>query len=98
MEFLYDESRKIGGDEGLYQGYHILVKGVDKPDGLFTGDYHYAPHRDGDGNCTLYWNPGIVLDANGEAVVEFYCAAPYDDISITAEGITADGQAVVYKP
>ena len=98
MEFLYDESRKMSDNKGLYQGYHILVKGVDKPDGLFTGDYRYAPHRDGGGNCTLYWNPDIVLDANGEAVVEFYCAAPYDDISITAEGITADGQAVVYKP
>lgn len=95
MELLYDFSRAYSGDNGSYQGYHILVKGVDKPAEFFKGDYRYAPHSDADCRSTLYWNPDVVLDANGEAVVVFPCPTKYKGISVSAEGITPDGQAVV---
>ena len=45
----------------------------------------------------LYWNPDVVLDGNGEAIVEFEKNSPCKRLAVSAEGITADGQAVVYR-
>ena len=50
-----------------------------------------------DNRRLLYWNPDIVLDANGEATVEFYNNSSCRSIVVSAEGMTPDGRVVVYK-
>ena len=45
----------------------------------------------------LYRNPDITLDVSGEATVEFYNNSSCKEIIVSAEGITDDGRAVVYK-
>lgn len=40
---------------------------------------------------TLYWNPGIRTDKNGEAIAEFYTSDEPGEYLIVAEGITDEG-------
>ena len=47
---------------------------------------------------TLYWNPNVKTDKNGEAKIEFYNNSICRQLVISAEGITRDGRAVVYRP
>lgn len=46
---------------------------------------------------TLYWNPNVQTDQDGNATIEFFNSATCKRINISAEGITADGHVVVYK-
>lgn len=41
---------------------------------------------------TLYWNPNLQLDANGEAQVELYNNARTTQVALSAEGLTPEGQ------
>ncbi|MBQ6085754.1 MAG: hypothetical protein IJK94_04585, partial [Bacteroidaceae bacterium] len=40
---------------------------------------------------TLYWNPNLELDENGEAHVTFYNNSRTTQISVEAEGQASDG-------
>ena len=40
---------------------------------------------------TLYWNPDVLLDENGEAVVTFYNNSRQTSLSAEAEGQAPDG-------
>ncbi|SFR48857.1 TonB-dependent Receptor Plug Domain [Robiginitalea myxolifaciens] len=42
--------------------------------------------------ATLYWNPNIQTDANGEAVVRFTSPGDYEAVRIEAQALTQDGQ------
>ena len=46
---------------------------------------------------TLYWNPNVTTDKNGEAKIEFYNNSTCRQLVISAEGITKDGRAIVYR-
>lgn len=46
---------------------------------------------------TLYWNPNVHTDQDGNATIEFFNSATCKRINISAEGITGDGHVVVYK-
>ena len=46
---------------------------------------------------TLYWNPDVKTDSNGEAKIEFYNNSTCRQLVISAEGITKDGRAVVNR-
>ena len=46
---------------------------------------------------TLYWNPAVKADRRGEATIEFYNNSSCRHITVSAEGITADGRPVVYR-
>ncbi len=39
---------------------------------------------------TLYWNPDLATDADGKAKIEFYNNATCRNMSVDAQGITAD--------
>lgn len=41
---------------------------------------------------TLYWNPAIQTDANGEAVVRFNNPGAFSTITVTAETVSPDGR------
>lgn len=42
--------------------------------------------------ATLYWNPAVETDANGEAVVRFRSPGDYSKVQVTAETVTPDGK------
>ncbi|MCD8202992.1 MAG: hypothetical protein LUD48_05065, partial [Prevotella sp.] len=41
---------------------------------------------------TLYWNPNLQLDENGEAEVHFFNNSRQTQVCVSAEGMTASGQ------
>ena len=53
------------------------------PDGPIPGDVDYRR--------TLYWNPNVVTDSEGNAQVEFYNNSITNHFNISAAGITASG-------
>jgi hypothetical protein len=46
-------------------------------------------------NITLYWNPNIITDKNGESQVVFYNSDIKSKVRITAEGLTTSGSALL---
>ena len=46
---------------------------------------------------TLYWNPTVQTDNDGNAVIEFYNNSSCTKVLISAEGITSDGRAIVNR-
>ncbi len=59
-------------------------------------DYSVLPPM-ADHRRTLYWNPNVKTDKDGKAEIEFYNNSSCRQIVVSAEGITGDGRAVVFK-
>lgn len=71
----------------IFQGFNV-------PNTFHMNDYSQMP-PEADYRRTLYWNPDVKFDDNGEATVEFYNNSTCKRISISAEGITAEGKPIV---
>ncbi len=54
-------------------------------------------HPEHDFRRTLYWNPDLQLDENGEATIQFYNNGTCKKLHISGEGVSDDGQAIVVK-
>jgi hypothetical protein len=58
----------------------------------------YLEQREGDRKLrkqaptTLYWNPAVQTDENGEAIVRFKSPSDYERVHIEVETLTADGR------
>ncbi|MBQ8592672.1 MAG: hypothetical protein IJ467_00060 [Bacteroidaceae bacterium] len=60
---------------------------------FYMPDYSYADLPDEqDFRRTLYWNPNVKTNADGEATVTFYNTPTCRNINISAETITAEGK------
>ena len=59
-------------------------------------DYSVLPKKS-DFRRTLYWNPNVKTDKDGKAKIEFYNNSSCKQVVISAEGITADGRAMVLE-
>lgn len=46
---------------------------------------------------TLYWNPDVRTDSEGRATIEFLNRPLCKMMNVSAEGIAADGKALIYK-
>ena len=57
------------------------------PDGPVQGDKDYRR--------TVYWNPEVTTDANGVANVSFYNNGYSRSLTVSAEGLTADGVPIL---
>ena len=57
------------------------------PDGPVQGDKDYRR--------TVYWNPEVTTDANGVANVSFYNNGYSRTLTVSAEGLTADGVPIL---
>jgi uncharacterized protein YfaS (alpha-2-macroglobulin family) len=65
-------------------------------DGLDSPRVFYSPRYEGqnknnpiyDGRATLYWNPSVRTDQNGEAKVEFYTGDRKTEMEVVVNGIT----------
>ena len=91
--FLYSHHQLPARQKGLrvthFDGYS-RVQTFQMP------DYSLMPKEE-DHRRTLYWSPAVKADGRGEATVEFYNNSSCKELVVSAEGITADGQAIVYK-
>ena len=70
--------------------------GYSKADTFDMPDYSLLPPME-DHRRTLYWNPNVETDKNGRAQIEFYNNSTCRQIVVSAETITKDGKAVVYR-
>ena len=54
-------------------------------------------HPGHDYRRTLYWNPDVQLDENGEATIQFYNNGTCKQFVISGEGVSEDGKAIVVE-
>ena len=52
-------------------------------------------HPEHDYRRTLYWNPDLQLDENGEATIQFYNNGTCKKLHISGEGVSDDGRAII---
>ena len=57
-------------------------------------DYSVMPAME-DFRRTLYWQPSVKIDANGQGRVEFFNNSSCTQMYISAEGITPSGKFIV---
>ena len=76
----------------VYRDRYYNLPGFAYPAEFYSPDYsRQTPPEPTDYRRTLYWNPDLRLDKNGEATVTFYNNSRQTTLSIEAEGQAADG-------
>ncbi|WP_017731188.1 TonB-dependent receptor plug domain-containing protein [Nafulsella turpanensis] len=72
-----------------YPGYYLARE-------FYTPNYHKddPSHAKPDFRSTLYWNPDIFIDENGEAEIKFFTSDEKEEYILLIEGITADGRFI----
>ncbi len=66
---------------------HAFAKEFYSPKYDVEDDRHKAP----DYRATLYWNPNIITDENGNAKVEFFNSDTAIEIQVSIEGLSENG-------
>lgn len=76
-----------------YRDRHYVLQGFAHPAEFYSPDYSRGklPDAPTDYRRTLYWNPQVVLDRNGEATVTFYNCARATEPGADAQGQARDG-------
>ena len=81
------------GVERLYRKNRFWkMKGFSIPDEFYSPDYSKQSLPAEDYRRTLYWNPGVRLDANGQATINLYNNSSSSILQISAEGWDAEGR------
>lgn len=68
-----------------------VVKGFSQHKAFYAPDYDTKDKTVPDTRNTLFWNPMIVTDANGEAIVRFFCSDVHSRFTGVAEGVGEEG-------
>ena len=78
---------------GVFRDRFLRLPGFASPFEFYSPDYskQRLPEGQKDYRRTLYWNPNLELDENGEAHVTFYNNSRTTQISVEAEGQASDG-------
>ena len=81
-----------GSKRAVYRDRRYILEGFAYPAQFYHPDYSgQTPPEPSDYRRTLYWNPDLKLDGNGEAVITFYNNRRQTTLSVEAEGQAADG-------
>ncbi len=87
----------------------IDKKSIDSPkykiNGFSKNKEFYSPkydvsnknHKNKDYRSTLYWNPYITTNDNGNATIEFFNSDTAKQIQVIIEGLTIDGIPGTYS-
>lgn len=76
---------------------YTRIQGYNRPLEFYSPSYtQVEPNYSGDYRRTLYWNPDVVTDENGEAVIHCYNAGNATYLSVSAETI-CNGKPVYLK-
>lgn len=71
---------------------HASVREFYSPKYDIKQDVHATP----DYRATLYWNPSVITDENGNAIIEFFNSDTANQIQLSIEGMSADGTLGTY--
>jgi hypothetical protein len=84
---------KDAGKRATYRDRFTKVEGFSTATAFYSPDYskQRLPESQHDYRRTLYWNPNLLLDENGEAHITLYNNARTTQISVDAAGQAADG-------
>ena len=83
-----------GGKNATFRDRYLILKGFAGEDDFYHPNYAgRKPAAEGvkDYRRTLYWNPDLQLDADGQATVSFYNNGKETYIEVSAEGQGNDG-------
>ena len=76
----------------VYRDRRYILEGLAYPAKFYSPDYsQQIPPQPTDYRRTLYWNPDLKLDENGEASITFYNNSRQTTLSVEAEGQATDG-------
>lgn len=77
----------------IYRDRRYILEGFSYPAEFYHPDYskHKLPEGQKDYRRTLYWNPNLQLDENGEANITLYNNSRHTILNIEAEGQASDG-------
>ncbi len=75
------------------------IHGFSIPAEFYHPDYHTTDFpTSADKRRTLYWNPYIKSDVNGNVVVQFFAGAyPLNKVVVSARGVTTNGGLIFYE-
>lgn len=85
----YSKNTYRGNAQGIKR---FILNGLDAPREFYSPRYE-GPSRKNpvyDGRVTLFWNPSIRTDENGEANVEFYTSDRRTALDIIVNGIEVE--------
>ena len=71
-------------------------EGYSKVETFQMPDYSLMP-PEADHRRTLYWNPSVTVGKDGRAAIDIYNNSSCKRLSVSAEGITPDGQPMVCR-
>ena len=76
-----------------YRDRRYILPGYSVAEDFYSPDYskHRLPEGQKDYRRTLYWNPNLQLDENGQARITFYNNSRTTQIRVEAEGQARDG-------
>lgn len=98
LNFLTENILAPGSVNLKFMGNRMVIQGISLPDEYYSPDYSRIPlPKNKDYRRTVYWNPNVTTDENGQAHIEFYNNSFSKQFVISAEGITKDGVPIVYK-
>ena len=81
-----------GSKRAVYRDRRYILEGFAYPAEFYSPDYsQQTPPEPTDYRRTLYWNPDLKLDENGEANISFYNNSRQTTLSVEAEGQATDG-------
>ena len=83
-----DGSRRL-----TYRDRRYVIEGFAYPAQFYSPDYskQELPKEATDYRRTLYWNPNLKLNDEGEAEITFFNNSRVTQLSVDAEGQTSDG-------
>jgi hypothetical protein len=82
----YSNNTYRGDPQGIKT---FIINGLDAPRKFYSPQYEgsFKDSEVYDGRATLYWNPSIITDENGEAKIEFYTGDRQTSLDVITNGI-----------
>ena len=91
--FVYTHNQQYHKYKGIRRTY---FDGFNQPETFRHNNYRLMPPEP-DFRRTLYWNPDVKTDAQGNAKVGFYNNSTCRQFIVSAEGVTQNGTVLIYK-
>jgi hypothetical protein len=87
-------TRRFGEKKaGLQVAKSAFVRGYQKEKRFYSPDYQQITiKKEADKRTTIYWNPEVIIDSNGETTLTFYTADLPTTYKVIVEGINLSGQ------
>lgn len=81
-----------------FRDRRIILHGFTEPKEFYQPNYKDKPLPDTkDYRRTLYWNPNVKCDKNGEATIKFYNNAKTTKVKLSVAGLCKNGK-MIYNP